>query len=163
MTEQEQIRVLRDTLKQAAGYIPNIGFQDTISDALAATAAIQPAAETTEANRLVEELVKLHESKKPGGGMHGQVIGCEPYVIRASGFTLEVLLDAARFIQNAAAAPAQAATDEVREAARYRSIRAMVSRERLTLEKQRPERLDAAIDNIRSPADDSQPAVGGAA
>lgn len=46
------------------------------------------------AREIVEQLAALDSSKKPGGGVHGQVVGCEPWIIRANGFGLQCLYDA---------------------------------------------------------------------
>lgn len=46
------------------------------------------------AREIIEQLHALDSSKKPGGGVHGQVVGCEPYIIRTSGFGLQCLYDA---------------------------------------------------------------------
>ena len=47
---------------------------------------------------LARELVKLYDSKKQAGGICGQVLGSETYIIRANGETLLALLDAAYMI-----------------------------------------------------------------
>ena len=46
------------------------------------------------ARQIIECLAKLDQSKRPGGGVHGQVIGMEPYVIRTNGDGLQCLYEA---------------------------------------------------------------------
>ena len=46
------------------------------------------------AREIIEQLAALDSSKRPGGGVHGQVIGMEPYIIRTSGDGLQCLFDA---------------------------------------------------------------------
>lgn len=46
------------------------------------------------ARECIEQLAALDESKKPGSGVHGQAIGCEPWVIRTNGRNLSCLVEA---------------------------------------------------------------------
>ncbi len=46
------------------------------------------------AREIILRLSSLDNAKRPGGGVHGQVIGMEPYVIRATGEGLQCLSDA---------------------------------------------------------------------
>ena len=46
------------------------------------------------ARETIEALAALDASKRPGGGVHGQVIGMEPYVIRTTGEDLQCLYEA---------------------------------------------------------------------
>ena len=65
------------------------------------------AAEPEEAQRIIEGLYKLYDSRLPAGGMHDQIIGLGPYIIRASGETFQILIEAANLIMNRALSPAQ--------------------------------------------------------
>lgn len=77
--------------------------------------AAPPSAQTVaqERERIVVDLVKLYDSRRPAGGVHGQIVGLEPYVIRANGNALSVLLDAAELISAALAAPAQLSDEQI--------------------------------------------------
>jgi hypothetical protein len=46
------------------------------------------------AREVCEALAALDGGKKPGTGVHGQAIGCEPWVIRTNGYGLQCLHDA---------------------------------------------------------------------
>lgn len=50
--------------------------------------------------RIAHALIALYDSKKESHGVHGQIIGMEPYVIKATGNSLCVLLDAANMLVN---------------------------------------------------------------
>lgn len=56
------------------------------------------------ASDLPARLRELHASKKPQGGVHGQMMGCEPYRLVASGNAFEWLIEAAEHIEKMEAA-----------------------------------------------------------
>lgn len=71
------------------------------------------------ARETIEALAALDQSKKLGSGVHGQVIGCEPWVIRSNGYGIQCLHDAQYLIDalldpynRRAAAPATPADRE---------------------------------------------------
>jgi hypothetical protein len=51
-----------------------------------------------DADRIIRELIALHDARKPAGGVYGQIVGLEPYVLRASGNQFAVLQEAAELI-----------------------------------------------------------------
>lgn len=52
------------------------------------------------AREIIEQLTNLDNSKKPAGGVHGQVIGCEPYTIRTTGDGLQCLREAGALLDD---------------------------------------------------------------
>lgn len=204
MTEQEQIRVLREALENIAqpanagcgcdfpcrcdtteAEAINAGaMRDIAGAALAATAAIQPAAPEPKAWLVGLEVFRTLEqatanvrnpdltpqplyTAAPAQAAMDEALekiaeswdGC---MYDAPGAMLDIGASLREQFADLRTSAAQAAQADVRDAARYRGIRAMVSRNRLTLERQPPEKLDAAIDTTleSTPADDSQHAVG---
>lgn len=64
--------------------------------------------------RIAQALMALYDSKKEAHGVHGQIIGMEPYVIKATGNSLCVLLDAANMLANFR--PTQTSDDQALQA-----------------------------------------------
>jgi hypothetical protein len=54
---------------------------------------------------LPARLREMHAAKRPGSGIYGQMIGCEPYVLRASGNQFWWLIEAAEYIEALESAP----------------------------------------------------------
>jgi len=52
-----------------------------------------------ETQEVIRALAELDASKKPGSGIHGQILGMEPYIIRTNGFGLACLYDAVYLLQ----------------------------------------------------------------
>ena len=46
------------------------------------------------AREIIRQLDALYNSKRPGGGVHGQVIGMEPWTIRTTGDGLQCMYEA---------------------------------------------------------------------
>lgn len=69
-------------------------------------------------SELADRLREIHSWRKPAGGVHGQMLGCEPYTIRASGNALEWLIEAADHLDAVSVrlAKAEAALRGAREA-----------------------------------------------
>lgn len=55
-----------------------------------------------EVDEAIQALAALDDSKKLVGGVHGQIVGMEPYVIRTNGFGIQCIYDAVRLLQNQA-------------------------------------------------------------
>ena len=72
------------------------------------------------AREIITQLDALYNAKRPGGGVHGQVIGMEPWTIRTTGDGLQCVSDAQSLLDelldpfDRRAAPAQDGSDTAR-------------------------------------------------
>lgn len=105
-----------------------------------------------EVAEIIKRLADLHASKKATGGVHGQVIGMEPYVLKACGADFEVMLDACYTLQRTEAARLEvvnnydAATLRANaNAEQFKTVSAQ-----LTAERARSEKLVEALGDMLS-------------